>query len=133
MEKYSKLHRPTHRESRRNCTPWLYCLLLTIAIAATASARAEDKGKTDFDAEDKQAAKEDEDQNAERIASGTRSTRQRLFNGKYVALADLPQDGSQEELSPDVVGVFFTNKSDRKPERKYLVKVENGDKKVLDL
>ena len=52
---------------------------------------------------------------------------QRKFFGMFAGLSD-----DSQRLSPDVVGSFGTNESDKKPGRKYLVKVENGNKAVLE-
>ena len=113
-----------------NRAAWVLALGLTIGLSSTALTHAADK-PLDFDAEAKQAAKEDADQMAER-EKGIRGKYQRTFLGTFSGIPD-PSQNASKKLSPDVVGTFATNSNDPKPGREYQVKVENGNKSVLDL
>jgi len=52
---------------------------------------------------------------------------QHMFSGMFAGRSDASQ-----EFSPDIAGSFVTDTSDKRPGRKYLVKVENGNKSVLE-
>ena len=99
---------------------------LTAGLAATALTHAaQAKDQLDPDAEAKQAAQEDADQTAE-VDKSKRAKFQHVFYGTFGVLSD-----DSQKLSPDVVGSFATNASDKKSGRTYLVKVENESKAVL--
>jgi len=93
------------------------------ACAAEGKDRAK---KSDPAAEAKEAAQEDADEIADRIA-GIKGKRQRRFHGTFL----LPSDPSQQ-TSPDVVGTLVTDESDPKPNQTYLVKVEDGSKEIIE-
>ena len=113
-----------------NRTAWALILGLSVGLTITALTHAADK-PLDFDAEAKQAAQEDADQMAER-EKGIRGKYQRTFLGTFSGISD-PSQNASKKLSPDVIGTFATNSNDPKPGREYLVKVENGNKSVLEL
>jgi plasmid stabilization system protein ParE len=103
-------------------------LVFAVTVAAVAPALAAEE--LDLEAEAKQAAKEAADQAAER-ATGVRGKYQRKFYGTFKRLSDAPESGSAQ-VSPEVVGTYSTNAADTKPGRNYLVKVENGNKAIID-
>ena len=98
---------------------------LTIALAASRVPAAEEKA-TDFDAEQRQIEKEDAEQNAER-EKGLKGKYQRVFLGTVYLLTH-----ANEEISPDVVGNFVTNNSDKKPRRNYLMKLATDSQALKD-
>lgn len=107
-----------------NRTHSLPSLILAVALTAVV-ARAE---SVDLDAEAKQAAKEDADQKAER-AQGVTGKYQRTFYGTFQSTS---QGSELQQANPEVVGTYLTNETDRKPGRTYQVKVENGNKGIID-
>lgn len=115
-----------HMSKYPNRAQWVLFLGLTVALAAAAPTHAgQPKEKQlDLEAEAKQAAEEDAKEKADRRFGP--AGRQTAFAGTFVKLSDASQ-----QLSPDVVGSFVTDKSDMKPGRTYLVKVENNNKDVL--
>lgn len=105
-------------------TRWVIILGLTVGLATTALTHAASKDKPlDLEAEAKQIAQEEAQQQADRD-KGIRH--QSKFTGTFAAL---PED--TKNLGPDVVGSFITDSSDTKPGRTYLVKVADGNKTVL--
>ena len=117
-----------HMSKYPNRAPWVLFLGLTVALAAAAPTHAgqpkpKDK-QLDLEAEAKQVAEEEAKENADRRFGP--AGRQTVFAGTFVKLSDPSQN-----LSPEVVGSFVTDKSDMKPGRTYLVKVEKGNKDVL--
>jgi len=108
----------------------VHALLFFVLAIGFATAVATHAGEAvDLDAEAKQAAEEDAAQKAER-AQGQTGKYQRTFYGTFQWVG--AADGSAQQLSPEVVGNFSTNSSDRKPGRTYLVKVENANKGVIE-
>lgn len=103
----------------------LFFLVLALSLATTAVTHA---GETlDLDAEAKQAAQEEADQKAERT-QGVTGKYQRTFYGTFQRVPE----ATDQPRSPEVVGTYTTNAADRKPDRNYLVKVENGNKNLLE-
>jgi hypothetical protein len=88
---------------------------------AVLSARAEE---TKFEAEEKQAAKEEAKEIEDRL-KGIKSTVK--LTGRFIPLSD-----TSEDLSPAVVGSFVTVSEDNKPGPTYLVKVDGQNKGLLD-
>ncbi len=101
----------------------LHWVLFTGLVLATAGIQAADK-PTDFEAEKKQAEKEEAEQKAERDA-GTKGKYQKIFFGTVHILAD-----ANPKLSPEVLGNFETSNQDKKPGRNYQLKLD-GDSKAL--
>lgn len=108
-----------------NRTQWLV-LGLTVCLSSTALTHAgqpKDKSKLDLEAEAKQAAQEDAQQQADRDKG---ITHQSKFTGRFAGLSE-----DSKNVSPDVVGWFNTDSSGTKPGRTYQVKVADGNKAVL--
>jgi hypothetical protein len=112
----------------QNRPKWVMALGLSVLIAATAQTThaAQPKTKDVAAAEAKLAADED----AREAAEGESGKQQRTFGGVF-SLLPAPTDSTQT-LSPDVVGSFITDASDAKPNRSYLVKVDIGNKSIMD-
>jgi|GEM_PF-3469492 len=99
---------------------------LTVSLATTAPTHAASKDKLDQAAEAKQVALEEAAQAADR-EKGVKGMYQRTFIGTFVGLSDTSQ-----KVSPEVVGMFVTSATDKKPGRNYLVKVDNTNKTLLE-
>lgn len=99
-------------------------LVLLMVLGLPSLVRA---GDSDFDAEAKQAAQEDETERKER-EEGIKGKYQRKFLGVFNALTAAPDT---QNMSSDVVGTFITNASDLKPGRTYQVKLEGKSKELL--
>lgn len=97
------------------------CFLVFALGLAVLSARAEE---TKFEAEEKQAAKEEAKEIEDRL-KGIKSTVK--LTGRFIPLSD-----TSEDLSPAVVGSFVTVSEDNKPGPTYLVKVDGQNKGLLD-
>jgi hypothetical protein len=104
---------------------WVLCLSLIIGLASTACA-GQPKDKLDLEAEAKQIEAEEAQQKADHD-KGIKGRHQRAFFGTFVAQSEM-----NENISPDVVGIFVTNQTDKKPGRRYLVKAENNSKNIVD-
>ena len=113
-----------HTRTKR--IPWMLLLGLTVAIGIQARAAHSKDATPDFDAEAKQAAQEAE-QEAKDRAAGIKGKRQRTFIGTFSSV-----DPAQKKLAPDVVGMFVTNDSDKKPGRQYQVKLDSANKDLID-
>jgi hypothetical protein len=108
-----------------NCAQWVLFLGLTVGLATTALTHAgQPKDNVDLAAEATQSAEEEAKDLADH-AQGIR--KQKVFEGVFTRLSD-----NSQKVAPDVIGSFFTGKSDPKPGRAFLVKVENGKKEVVD-
>jgi hypothetical protein len=101
---------------------FLFSLGLAAGLAGTGPVRAEEAGKEkpDLEAEAKEAKAEAEQERADR-AAGVKGKYQRKFHGTFLLPA-----GDPEQDNPEVIGTFFTDEQDKKPNQKYLVKVEKG-------
>jgi hypothetical protein len=113
--------------SFQNRPGWVLVLGLSVGIATTAltTYAAQPKDKNNLANEAKQASDED----AREAAEGETGKQQRAFGGIF-ALLSAP-DPSQK-LSPEVVGSFIADAADAKPGRAYLVKVDNGNKGIIE-
>lgn len=104
----------------------IWAVALGVAMgAATQRTLAAAEGATDFDAEKKQIAKEDAEQEEQR-EKGIRGKHQLRFTGTVYLLAQ-----PNEELSPDVVGNFVTTLGDPKPRRNYQIILAEQSKDLL--
>lgn len=103
----------------------LWALGFSFWVAAGTAAHSADK-PVDFSAEQKQSAKEDEDQKAER-AKGIKGKYQKIFLGSVHFLND-----ADPKLSPDVIGLFDTSDKDTKPNHHYQMKLEQQSKPLMD-
>ena len=111
----------------QNRLSWVLGFCLSIGIASTAqTTHAGQPKKQDLAAaEAKQAAEEE----AREAAEGENAKHQRAFGGVFVAL---PEPDPSQKLNSDVIGSFITDSSDATPGRPYLVKVDNGNKVVVE-
>ena len=102
---------------------------LVPALLCPAPARAseaKDKPK-DAEAEALEAAKED----AEEAAITNMAEQLRKYQHEFHGTFLLPSDPSQK-TSAAVVGTFVTDDKDRNPNQTYLLKVADGNKKLLE-
>jgi hypothetical protein len=102
---------------------WAGILGLAMGLATNRALPAADKAD-DADAEQKQMAKEDADQAAERD-KGIKGKYQKKFLGTVYLRTPADSD-----LGSNVVGHFVTNDKDLKPKRNYLMML-GSDSKVL--
>lgn len=105
--------------------PWKQRLVLVLLMVLGLPGLVK-AGESDFDAEAKQAAEEEENEKKER-EQGIKGKYQRKFLGAFVAMSASPDTN----VSSEVVGTFTTNSSDLKPGRVYLVKLEGKGKELL--
>jgi hypothetical protein len=111
----------------RNRAQWALFVGLTFGLVASALTHAgQPKPKLDLEAEAKQSAEEDKKE-AEDRAKGIKP--QRIFIGTFTGIPDDPS----QQVSPDVVGTFATDRSDQRPGRTYLVKLESRSQSVHDM
>jgi hypothetical protein len=93
---------------------------MTPVFAGEAKKKADDAAT-----EAAKAAQEDAEELADRKA-GLKGKRQLIFHGTFLLTSDPAQ------TNPAVVGTFVTDETDKVPGQTYLVKVDNGNKDILD-
>jgi hypothetical protein len=113
--------------SYRNRLTWVLTFGLSVSVATTAltTHAGQPKAKDLAALEAKQVA----DEEAREAAEGETGKLQRSFGGTFALLAE--PDGTQK-LSSEVIGSFITDTSDATPGRAYLVKVDNGNKTIIE-
>ena len=113
-------------EASKRHSQILLLLLLTAGVAGTALTHAA-AAKNDAATEAREAAQEDADEASLTNMAEQLRKYQHEFHGTFL----LPSDPSQK-TSAAVVGTFVTDDKDRNPNQTYLLKVADGNKKLLE-